>query len=322
MNPREGEGPVAMLSEQEKRSFIESTMKPMSDDTMHFLTQVAGVIDERTGEFRGTGFFCSIAGRQAIVTAAHVLRDMAKDDRYRGPAFSRGNGEPPMIVPGKIVLSIPHDLAIYFPSEDFPVGEQKAFWPEERIDRSPEMLTKDALFVHGFPGRFTRFTTLGGDAMFSESLAYTAMMRYQEKDIPCDERPGFDRDLPGYNFLPAEFLGPHQFAINFWAEPDFFPRDRLDSGSREGRKVDDWSKVFESGDNFPGQRPQGAGGLSGSPVWRIGAAGRSMKDWSPACAQLVGVVTHWNEQERILIATRVSSLLELAATESATRTKA
>jgi hypothetical protein len=311
-----------MLSEQEKRSFIESTMKPMADDTMRFLTQVAGVIDERTGEFRGTGFFCSISGRQAIVTAAQVLREMAEDDRYQGPAFSRGNGAPPAIVPGKIVSSIPHDLAIYIPSEDFLVGEQKTFWPEERIDRSPEMLTKDALFVHGFPGRFTRFTTLGGDAMFSESLAYTAMMRYQEKDIPSDERPGFDRDLPGYDFLPAAFLEPHQFAVNFWAEPDFFPRNGVDSGPREGRKVDDWSKVFESGETLPGQRPRGAFGLSGSPIWRIGAAGRSIKDWSPACAQLVGIVTHWNEQERILIATRATSLLELASAEPTATMKA
>lgn len=305
-----------MLSEQEKRSFIESTVQPMANDTMCFLTRVAGVIDVRTGEFRGTGFFCSIAGRQAIVTAAHVLKDMAKEDRFLGPAFSRGNHQPPAIVPGKVVFSIPHDLAIYFPSEEFPIGEDKAFWPEERIDQNPQMMTKDALFVHGFPGRFCRFTTFEGGAMFSESLAYTAMMRYQEKDIPSDERPGFDRDLPGYDFLRADSLEPHQFAINFWVQPDFFPKDPTNGRAQESRN-EDWSEVFRYSDTFAGQRPGGAGGLSGSPVWRIGASGRSIKNWSPDRAQLVGVVTHRDEKARILIATRVSSLLELAAAESA-----
>src|SRR5262249_18761805 len=111
-----------MLSEEEKLSFIESTLRPMADDTMRFLTQVAGVIDARTGEFRGTGFFCSIAGRQAIVTAAHVIQGITEDGKFLGLAFSRADGEPPAILPGKIVLSVLHDLAIYFPSDAFPVG--------------------------------------------------------------------------------------------------------------------------------------------------------------------------------------------------------
>ena len=304
-----------MLSEQEKRSFIESTMRPMADETMRYLTQIVGVLDERTGEYLGTGFFCTISGRQAIVTASHVLREMANDRRFLGPAILRGNGTPPAIVPGKIIFSIPHDLAIYFPSEEFVLHEDKAFLPDERIDRDPGVLTRDALFVHGFPARFTRFTTLVDNAMYSESLAYTAMMRYQEKDIPSDERSGFDRDLPGYNFLPADSLEPHQFAINFWAQPDSCLSNQGDPSPVEQRKFDNWSQVFLSGQALPGQRPQGAHGLSGSPVWRIGATGRPIKEWTPACARLVGVVTHWNEQERILIATRTSSLLELASTE-------
>lgn len=303
-----------MLSELEKRSFVESTVKPMADYTMRFLTQVAGVIDESTGEFRGTGLLCSIAGRQAIVTAAHVIKGMTEDGRILGPAFSRGNGEPPAIVPGRIFSSIHHDLAIYFPSEVFPIGEDKAFWPDERIDRNPAMLTKDALFVHGFPGRFSRFTTLAGGAMVSESLGYAAMMRYQERDIPGDERLGFDRDLPAYDFLPADFLQPHQFAINFWVQPDFITKDAANGHATE-RRYEDWSDVFRSGDTFTGQRPRGASGLSGSPVWRIGAAGRSIKNWDTECAQLVGIVTHWNEEQRVLIATRASCLLELATTE-------
>jgi hypothetical protein len=67
---------------------------------------------------------------------------------------------------------------------------------------------------------------------------------------------------------------------------------------------------------------KGPRGLSGSPVWRIGASGRKVANWSPAWAQLVGIVTGWNEQKRVLVATRASKLLELAARDSGTATRA
>jgi hypothetical protein len=73
------------------------------------------------------------------------------------------------------------------------------------------------------------------------------------------------------------------------------------------------------GDLFDEHR--GPGGLSGSPVWRIGASGRKRGEWSPELAQLVGIVTHWDKEARILIATRASKLLELTTIHAAARTK-
>jgi hypothetical protein len=52
-------------------------------------------------------------------------------------------------------------------------------------------------------------------------------------------------------------------------------------------------------------------GLSGSPVWRIGAYGRSAASWQPLNARLVGVVTRWNHDKRVLLATGVEHLLRL-----------
>ena len=156
--------------------------------------------------------------------------------------------------------------------------------------------------------------------MVSESLAYGAMMRYQEEDIPSQERAEFDRDLPNYAFLPHDFLQPHQFALNFWAEREFFP-EVVANGDVQERRIEDWSEVFQGGDTLPGQRPRGAFGLSGSPVWRIGAAGRSIKDWTPEWSQLVGVITGWNEKERVLVATKASKILELATIEAAASMK-
>ena len=115
-----------MLTEIEKRLFIQSAIKAMAAYTLPYLTQVIGVIDDKTGQFRGTGFFCELAGRQAIVTAAHVLREAAATGRFRSLTFSRGNAEAPAIVAGEIRYSKnSYDLAIYYPDRRFPLGEQE-----------------------------------------------------------------------------------------------------------------------------------------------------------------------------------------------------
>ncbi len=49
-------------------------------------------------------------------------------------------------------------------------------------------------------------------------------------------------------------------------------------------------------------------GLSGSPVWRIGASGRAMRDWRPSDSVLVGVLTQWRPDEKVLVATSTSKL--------------
>jgi hypothetical protein len=169
-----------MLTEIDKRLFVESAIKAMAAYTLPYVTQVIGVIDDKTGEFRGTGFFC---------------------------------------------------------------------------------------FVQGFPQRFRRFTTLGGNASFSESLAYGAMVRYREKDIAAEEREQFDQDLPAYKFLDDNFLEPHQFAFNFWVEPDHFD----DSQSRPSA-IKDWSDVFERRAKPPGS--EDAWGLR--PQWKSRLADRGL----------------------------------------------
>jgi hypothetical protein len=53
-------------------------------------------------------------------------------------------------------------------------------------------------------------------------------------------------------------------------------------------------------------------GLSGCPVWRIGASGRSARDWTPDWSLLVGIVTEWRTDAEILVATRFARVLDLA----------
>ena len=147
-------GCAMVLTDREKRSFIEVPPRRWRNTRFLFLTQVNGVIDENHGEFRGTGVFCNIEGRQAVVTAAHVVNEARESGRYRSLAFSRGNGQPPGIAVGEIKLSDRYDLAVYFPSIDFQLGAQKSFWPGGRIERDPRSILRDYLFVQGFPQLF------------------------------------------------------------------------------------------------------------------------------------------------------------------------
>lgn len=52
-------------------------------------------------------------------------------------------------------------------------------------------------------------------------------------------------------------------------------------------------------------------GLSGSPVWRIGAYQRDAKFWTPTDAMLVGIVSRWNHEKKVLLATNVAQLQDL-----------
>ena len=49
-------------------------------------------------------------------------------------------------------------------------------------------------------------------------------------------------------------------------------------------------------------------GLSGSPVWRIGVSGRSSRQWNPGDSLLVGILTQWRPDEKVLIATSTRKL--------------
>jgi hypothetical protein len=45
-------------------------------------------------------------------------------------------------------------------------------------------------------------------------------------------------------------------------------------------------------------------GLSGSPVWRIGATAIRARDWTPERSRLVGVVTQWKPDQKVIVATK------------------
>lgn len=85
--------------------------------------------------------------------------------------------------------------------------------------------------------------------------------------------------------LPAE-MASFQFAL------DFDPSNMVDAEGNAAEWLD----------------PHG---LSGSPVWRIGASGQKVDAWKPELSLLVGIVTSWKPDERLLLATKVAPVLSL-----------
>ena len=85
--------------------------------------------------------------------------------------------------------------------------------------------------------------------------------------------------------LPEE-IKPFQFAIHF--EPASM---RLETHEDSKEPID----------------PHG---LSGCPVFRIGASGRSVDDWTPQSSLLVGMVTRWDHDSGVLIAVHAEKILE------------
>lgn len=52
-------------------------------------------------------------------------------------------------------------------------------------------------------------------------------------------------------------------------------------------------------------------GLSGSPVWRMGARGLRIGEWTSDNSMLVGIVTQWRPDDKLIVATRIQSVLDL-----------
>lgn len=66
----------------------------------------------------------------------------------------------------------------------------------------------------------------------------------------------------------------------------------------------------------PGESPEflpDPKGLSGGPVWRIGVSGRPTAEWTPDQSLLVGIVTHWQTEKELLVATYATRLLNLVS---------
>src|SRR5262245_45083386 len=87
--------------------------------------------------------------------------------------------------------------------------------------------------------------------------------------------------------------------------------DDLPTGIKEFEFAVDYdprNMLLENGGPVALVEPQG---LSASAIWRIGVSGGSPSEWKPEHALLVGVITRWEKDKRVLLATDAGSLLRL-----------
>ena len=254
----------------DKTQFVLSTVQPMAQYTLPYVVSIIGVHSPSEGRHVGSGVRCILDGRRAIVTARHVIQEATS---YPGGfALSAGYGASPYQVHGAVRCDWAADLAVYFLPDDYKApNESVAFWSDERIDRACDRVATDYLFVHGFPGRRSRFSAFG-PGVVSSSLPYGVMQKLE--------------------VLPSD-LQEYHFAL------DFAPANM---------------KVISQGASADTDPPIDPHGLSGSPVWRIGASGRSTAEWTPELSVLVGIITQWRPREQVLVATYVRRILRLAET--------
>jgi hypothetical protein len=283
-----------------------STLSKIGLEMAHFtrrsIAQVFGVLDTAQYEHRGSALFCMLNGRQAVITAAHVLDETAEEGRFVSLGLSRGDESRPGVVPGRIRYKRESDLAFYEPDWNFALGEDKSYWAEAKVDRFQGLPVNDYMIIHGYPERFSRFTNLGGPIHFADSYAHLSMKRLTRGELSNQELRTLLRQTPDYPFLPEGFLKPYQFALNYGAGTGPFMTPEGEELTSPGQ-WEDWNALYESGVSLPGQKTFGAHGLSDSPVWRLGLNDGPIEDWSLDRVQLVGIITHWNEARHALIGT-------------------
>ena len=103
--------------------------------------------------------------------------------------------------------------------------------------------------------------------------------------------------------FPATILRIAQLIISYKATPV----RRLGTGSDAALHAPH-SAPHGAGDGTDMTRILFLHGLSGSPVWRIGVSGQSSGEWKPSDSLLVGILTQWRPDEKVLIATSTAKL--------------
>ncbi len=275
------------------------------------VTRIVGVRkDGRPNDHRGTALLCTFAGRQAFVTANHVLTEIESSDDYKCFRVSAATEEfrPNFLIFPDI------DIAVIMPEREIPIREERVFWPSEVPDKeNPNAMLNldpfDPMLVYGFPARFSRFSALVPGTV-SEGYSLCTWVRPRRSQALQPEWSRF-AEIDDYPPVADEVLLPWEFCLNFAEHTG--PLKTL-----QGEVVVDQGMLFQhSGLYFyqqtlPGMQPNGPYGLSGSPVWRFGAreAGWSMDRWSPRSTHLAGIVTRWGDKDKqhYLVATNFGEI--------------
>lgn len=184
------------MSEQtvtEKHRILLDVIGQMKVHTGPSLSQICGSRSEDTGELVGSGTIIEMRGRPYLLTAAHVAEQLfalnANGTRKfpAGLCHSLGDGE----LMSRIAFpwhAWPEPVDAAATRLDRAVLEGSKVVPLNpcRFARNTHDLNDDLYFIHGWPGKGSRFTSFFGRGLMSTSQPYGGCLTYDTT------WPGFD----------------------------------------------------------------------------------------------------------------------------------
>ncbi|WP_339684162.1 hypothetical protein [Gimesia maris] len=288
-----------MTEVNDKEKFVFEVGKILPTLCHNFVTRIVAVRDDGSYEHRGTALLCQFGSQKTFVTALHVITEIEEDSNIQ--SWGIGAKSEDGFVDVLRLTEI--DIAVIVPRDDFTPKDDLNFWSAAQSDDNSELLPHDYLLVHGYPDSFARYTTfLPG--FVAEAYTHCASIRPRESEFSAEALEVFKEQIPYYLPVPDKLMKPSQFAINYAEDtgPLKTPEGKVIT---DESTLKDHSQLYSDGPALPGQLKHGAFGLSGSPVWRFGAyeCNWGVKNWSETHARITGIVTGWNEGNKILIAT-------------------
>jgi hypothetical protein len=166
-------------TQEEKQRIMMDVIERMKEHTGPSLSKICGAFDDQTGELVGSGTIVLLRGKPYLLTAEHVARKLfaEKADGSRkfpgGLCHSVGDGERMMWVAFPWhAWSRPKDIAATRIDPIVLEETRVVPLPASRFALNTENLNDDLYFVHGWPGKESRFTTFCGRGVVSRSQPY------------------------------------------------------------------------------------------------------------------------------------------------------
>jgi hypothetical protein len=195
------------MKEEDKSKIVSSILSRVMAAVRLHVIAVAGMYSHEAGDVEGTGTIIELGGHVLLVTAEHVLSQIAAKG-YVGISFSNGDGKRYAQVLHPFSTNAQLDVAcVKIPRPRQPDSDRLAC-PETLIESSVNLSEKDLLFIYGFPGNSSRFSAfLKG--IRSKSLTYAAY-------AGMSEDPWFDPSMHlAIKYDPKHFIGGDGLPADF-----------------------------------------------------------------------------------------------------------
>jgi hypothetical protein len=254
----------------EKLRVFNDVLRRMKDFTGPAIKMICGGITADAGELVGTGTVIDLRGRPYLVTAQHVAAEMLATDGVTGQR-KYPEGLCHSAGNGELMVRVINPWTAVSGLTDL------------AVTRLESDLVRESSIVPLRPDRFAPHSRdLNDDVYFVHGWP-----GHRSRFTSFEGRGVMAASLPYGGWLAEGTAWPHfdpavHIALTYPAT------DLIDERGRAATFVP-------------------PGGLSGSLLWKTNRAGAG-PGWSPSDARVVGLVTRWDQDGQILIATRIEHL--------------